>query len=97
MPKSPSRLAEELAELPPSAIALSIRDETYFDAIRGVVDHFAAKFPEASARLAGWLADGSLKLPEHIEAGIESFPGALIRLFTGGHMGKLLVTPGNTP
>jgi NADPH-dependent curcumin reductase CurA len=61
------------------------------------VDHFSAKFPEASARLAGWLADGSLKLPEHIEAGIERFPGALIRLFTGGHMGKLLVTPGNAP
>lgn len=43
MPKSPSKLAEELAELPPSAIALSIKDETYFDAIRGVVDTFASK------------------------------------------------------
>lgn len=43
MPKSPSNLAEELAELPPSAIALSIKDETYFDAIRGVVDIFASK------------------------------------------------------
>jgi len=43
MPKSPSRLAEELAELPPSAISLSIKDETYFDAIRGVVDNFATK------------------------------------------------------
>ncbi len=43
MPKSPTQLAEELAELPPSAISLSIRDETYFDAIRGVVDTFATK------------------------------------------------------
>ncbi|KYK30697.1 MAG: hypothetical protein AYK23_04420 [Candidatus Proteinoplasmatales archaeon SG8-5] len=43
MPKSPSKLADELSELPPSAIALSIRDETYFDAIRGVVDRFATK------------------------------------------------------
>lgn len=43
MPKSPSKLADELAELPPSAIALSIRDDTYFDAIRGVVDRFATK------------------------------------------------------
>jgi hypothetical protein len=43
MPKSPTKLADELSELPPSAIALSIRDETYFDAIRGVVDRFATK------------------------------------------------------
>ena len=43
MPKSPTKLAEELAELPPSAISLSIKDETYFDAIRGVVDTFATK------------------------------------------------------
>ena len=43
MPKSPADLAKELAELPPSAISLTIRDETYFDAIRGVVDIFANK------------------------------------------------------
>ena len=43
MPKSPGDLANELAELPPSAISLTIRDETYFDAIRGVVDVFATK------------------------------------------------------
>lgn len=43
MPKSPADLAKELAELPPSAISLTIRDETYFDAIRGVVDIFAGK------------------------------------------------------
>ncbi|MCK5024905.1 MAG: hypothetical protein KAR56_04740 [Thermoplasmata archaeon] len=43
MPKSPAVLAGELAELPPSAISLIIRDETYFDAIRGVVDIFASK------------------------------------------------------
>ena len=43
MPKSPAELAEELIQLPPSAISLTIRDETYFDAIRGVVDNFASK------------------------------------------------------
>ena len=43
MPKSPTDLAGELAELPASAISLVIRDETYFDAIRGVVDIFASK------------------------------------------------------
>jgi archaellum biogenesis ATPase FlaH len=43
MPKTPSELAEELSELPASAIAMSIRDETYFDAVRGIVDMFATK------------------------------------------------------
>jgi NADPH-dependent curcumin reductase CurA len=57
------------------------------------VDHFQTRFGEASAQLGAWLADGSLKLPEHVEAGIDRFPAALIKLFTGGHMGKLLVTP----
>jgi hypothetical protein len=44
MPKSPTELAEELIQLPPSAISLKLRgDETYFDAIRGIVDIFATK------------------------------------------------------
>ncbi len=57
------------------------------------VDHYADRFGEAGARLAGWLAEGRLHLPEHIEQGIERFPAALITLLTGGHMGKMLVTP----
>ena len=57
------------------------------------VDHYAARFGEAAAELAAWMGEGRLKLPEHIERGIERFPEALIMLFTGGHMGKLLVAP----
>jgi hypothetical protein len=57
------------------------------------VDHFSEKFPEATTQLAGWMSEGKLKMPEHIESGIEKFPAALIMLFSGGHMGKLLVTP----
>ena len=57
------------------------------------VDHYADKFPEAIPKLAGWLADGSLKMPEHIVEGVENFPDALITLLTGGHMGKMLVVP----
>ena len=57
------------------------------------VDHYAARFPEASAELAAWMAQGKLKLPEHIERRLERFPQALIMLFEGGHMGKLLVAP----
>ncbi|MBA3045162.1 MAG: hypothetical protein KKH41_09165 [Candidatus Thermoplasmatota archaeon] len=43
MPKSPSELADELAQMMPSAILLTISDETYFDAIRGITDIFASK------------------------------------------------------
>jgi NADPH-dependent curcumin reductase CurA len=57
------------------------------------VDHYADGFTDARRKLAGWLAEGWLTLPEHIESGIERFPEALIMLFSGGHMGKLLVAP----
>ena len=57
------------------------------------VDHFQARFGEAAQDLAGWMQAGVLQLPEHVEEGIERFPAALIKLFTGGHMGKLLVKP----
>jgi NADPH-dependent curcumin reductase CurA len=55
------------------------------------VDHYAARFGEAMEKLSGWIADGSLKMPEHVEEGIERFPAALILLMSGGHMGKMLV------
>jgi archaellum biogenesis ATPase FlaH len=43
MPKSPTDLADELGQMMPSAILLTITDETYFDAIRGIADVFANK------------------------------------------------------
>ena len=44
MAKTPAQLSEELSELPPSsAINLRIKGESYFDAIRSVVDIFAPK------------------------------------------------------
>lgn len=57
------------------------------------VDHYRDRFDLAIPRLAGWMSEGKLLLPEHIVEGIEHFPDALITLFSGGHMGKLLVTP----
>ena len=57
------------------------------------VDHYSDRFAEAIPKLAGWMAEGRLVLPEHIIEGIEQFPDALITLFNGGHMGKLLVRP----
>lgn len=39
---------------------------------------------------------GKVIMKEHIELGIEYFPSALNKLFTGGHMGKLLVKVNKT-
>jgi NADPH-dependent curcumin reductase CurA len=55
------------------------------------VDHFAARFAEAIPRLVEWMRAGRLVLPEHREHGIDRFPAALVMLFRGGHVGKLLV------
>ena len=55
------------------------------------VTHFAARFGEAETALAGWLADGRLRLHEHVLHGIDNFPAALHTLLTGGHEGKLLL------
>jgi NADPH-dependent curcumin reductase CurA len=56
------------------------------------VFHFADAYPEAEAALAGWLADGRLRLHEHVEHGLENFGSTLAKLFDGSHTGKLLLT-----
>ena len=55
------------------------------------VNHFEDRYEEAEGQLADWLDRGLLRLHEHLEKGIESFPAAVIKLFNGGHVGKLLV------
>jgi len=55
------------------------------------VNHFRAHFGEAESQLAEWLGAGSLRLPEHVEHGIENFGATLRMLFEGGNTGKLLL------
>lgn len=57
------------------------------------VDHHAAQFPAMESDLAGWVQDGRLTMPEHVVEGIDRFPEAIVMLMSGGHRGKLLVTP----
>ena len=57
------------------------------------VDHHAAQFPAMESDLAGWVQDGQLTMPEHVVEGIDRFPEAIVMLMSGGHRGKLLVTP----
>jgi hypothetical protein len=50
-------------------------------------DHYT----EAAAQLAGWLAEGKIKARVHELDGIDRAPEALVRLFAGDHLGKLVV------
>lgn len=56
-----------------------------------VIFDFKDRFMEAYADLGAWLASGKLKTKEHVVEGIENFPEALQRLFTGEKMGKLVL------
>ncbi len=53
--------------------------------------HYMDSIPPAMEELSGWLADGSLVMPEEILEGIESFPEAVQFMYQGGNTGKLMV------
>jgi NADPH-dependent curcumin reductase CurA len=53
--------------------------------------HFPDQIPVAEAELAGWLADGTIVMVEHVPDGIDRYPEALEFMFSGGNVGKLLV------
>jgi len=53
--------------------------------------HHSSKFYKAFPYLLWHYYRGNIKVPEQIEDGIESFPFALEKLFSGGHCGRLLV------
>ncbi|MFE3206236.1 NADP-dependent oxidoreductase [Embleya sp. NPDC059237] len=57
-----------------------------------VVFDYADRYPEATAELAGWLADGRLRAREDVvEGDVTAFPETLLRLFTGANTGKLVL------
>jgi NADPH-dependent curcumin reductase CurA len=56
-----------------------------------VVFDYADRFPVAIAELAGYLKDGRMKSKEDIVRGLENFPEALMKLFTGENFGKLVL------
>ena len=57
------------------------------------LEAYAEQYPEIQSGITDWVLSGKLKLPEQVENGIDQFPRALTLLFSGGHMGKLLVAP----
>jgi NADPH-dependent curcumin reductase CurA len=57
-----------------------------------VVFDYADRYAEAAAQMAGWLRDGRLTTREDVvEGGVEAFPDALLRLFRGENVGKLVL------
>ena len=56
-----------------------------------VVFDYAARYAEAAREMALWMAAGKLKSREHIVAGLEKFPDALLMLFKGENTGKLVL------
>ncbi|MGA0569508.1 NADP-dependent oxidoreductase [Variovorax sp. VNK109] len=56
-----------------------------------VVFDYADRYPQAIAELAGYLRDGRMKSREDVVEGLQSFPDALLRLFSGANFGKLVL------
>jgi len=53
---------------------------------------YVDRYPEAVARLAGWLGSGELIAREDVVHGtVEDFPRVLQQLFTGQNTGKLVL------
>jgi NADPH-dependent curcumin reductase len=60
-----------------------------------VVFDYAARFGEAAAEIAGWMRAGELISREHIvDGGVAAFPDALLKLFSGENIGKLVLRVG---
>lgn len=56
-----------------------------------VVFDYADRYPVAVAEMAAYLKDGRMKSKEDIMQGLENFPEALLKLFSGENFGKLVL------
>jgi len=53
---------------------------------------YASRYAQARAELAGWLREGRLTSREDIlQGGVRAFPDALLKLFAGQNIGKLIL------
>jgi len=52
---------------------------------------YAPRFAEAGAVMAGWMAEGKLRIDEDVQEGLENAYPAFMRLFTGANTGKLVL------
>jgi NADPH-dependent curcumin reductase len=56
-----------------------------------VVFDYAARYGEGVREMAQWMAAGKLTSREHIIKGLQQFPSALLKLFSGENNGKLII------
>jgi NADPH-dependent curcumin reductase CurA len=57
-----------------------------------LVFDYVKRYPEAMSELAGWLRDGRLIAREDVvDGGVQAFPEALLKLFEGENIGKLVL------
>jgi len=56
-----------------------------------VVFDYADRYPVAIAEMAQYLKDGRMKSREDVVKGLDNFPEALARLFSGANFGKLVL------
>lgn len=56
-----------------------------------VVFDYASRYPEAIREMAGYLRDGRMKSREDVVSGLQQFPQALLKLFSGENFGKLVL------
>lgn len=56
-----------------------------------IVSNFQSQFPEGIQHLAKWLKEGKIKFEETIVHGFDQLPTALIGLFEGANIGKMIV------
>ncbi|MBP6406397.1 MAG: NADP-dependent oxidoreductase [Proteobacteria bacterium] len=56
-----------------------------------VVFDYADRYHLAVAEMAGYLKDGRMKSKEDIVEGLDNFPEALLKLFSGANFGKLVL------
>jgi len=61
-----------------------------------VVFDYAPRFAQAAAEIAGWMREGRLISREDVlEGGVSAFPDALLKLFAGENIGKLVLRVGS--
>ena len=72
-------------ELQPLLLARSISMKGFS------VSDFEEQFPEATQQLSKWLSEGKIESSETILEGFDNLPKALIGLFSGKNIGKMIV------
>lgn len=56
-----------------------------------IVSNYQSRFSEGNKQLAAWVKDGKLKYEETIVKGFDKLPSALLGLFEGDNIGKMVV------